>query len=38
MKLKHLPLILTMANGSFLEWNERNMEEMGRRTQSRENF
>ena len=38
MKPKHFPLIPIMANGSFLEGNEGNMEEIGRRTQSWENL
>ena len=29
MKPKHFPPIRTMANGSFLEGNKRNMEEIG---------
>ena len=38
MKPTHFPPIPTMANGSFLEGNERNMEEIGGRTQSWENL
>ena len=34
----HFPPIPTMANGSFLEGNEGNMEEIGARTQSWENL
>ena len=38
MKPTHFPPIPTMANRSFLEGNERNMEEIGGRTQSWENL
>ena len=38
MKPTHFPPIPTMANGSFLEGNEGNMEEIGGRTQSWENL
>ena len=38
IKPKHFPLIPTMANESFLEGNEGNMEEIGGRTQSWENL
>jgi hypothetical protein len=34
MKPKHFPLIPIMANEIFLEGNERNLEEIGGRTQS----
>ena len=34
MNPKHFPLIPIMANGTFLEGNEANMEEVGGRTQS----
>jgi hypothetical protein len=38
MKPKHFPLIPIMANGIFLDGNERNMAEIGGRTQSWENL